>query len=43
MREKGIKHKLTVQFTPEENRIAERCNRILCTYKSEKYVGGCCL
>ena len=31
MREKGIKHQLTVQYTPEQNGIAERCNRSLCT------------
>jgi hypothetical protein len=31
MRVKGIKHQLTVQYTPEQNGIAERCNRTLCT------------
>ena len=31
MREKGIKHQLTVQYTPEQNGIAEQCNRTLCT------------
>ena len=31
MTEKGIKHQLTVQYTPEQNGIAERCNRTLCT------------
>ena len=39
MREKGIKRQLTVQYTPEQNGIAERCNRTL--YKSKKYAGGC--
>jgi hypothetical protein len=31
MREKGIKYQLTVQYTPEQNGIAECCNHTLCT------------
>ena len=26
-----MKHQLTVQYTPEQNGISERCNRNLCT------------
>ena len=36
MREKCIKHQLTVQYTPEQNGIAELCNRTLCT-KARSY------